>query len=206
MNQTAYQVRPLFAVMVLGLLVADSSLGRADNTADAGVPADGGSLLERFLRAEESVSTKPSAFLPSSCDALAEQEAKKDCLITLREYYSYQRNGYQYRMSVFQWQLWSSKVIFAVVIILVLTGIVFSGIQFRRSMKGTAVVVHRKGKHIEQTKDNPGLAAESAVTTFKAGPEGFEVSSSILGVIILVISIAFFYLYLTVVYPVHDSF
>ena len=44
------------------------------------------------------------------------------------------------------------------------------------------------------------------VTSFSASATGISVSSPVLGVIILVISLAFFYLYLVYVYPISELF
>lgn len=89
--------------------------------------------------------------------------------------------NYEHSQQVFKWQLTSSKLIFITVIILVMAGIVFSGLQFKRG-----------------TSDSK--------TEFEFSRHGFKVSSSILGVIILVISLAFFYLYLVYVYPIQEIF
>ncbi|MEO8053305.1 MAG: hypothetical protein ABI833_23130 [Acidobacteriota bacterium] len=98
----------------------------------------------------------------------------------LREFYQYQIIGLQHRRRVFQWQLFSSYIIFGVILALVGAGIYFAAVQFR--------------------------AAVGEATKLKFGIEGFEVSSSILGVIILMISLAFFYCYLVYVYPIQEIF
>lgn len=102
----------------------------------------------------------------------------------LREYYIYVQKGLQHRQRVFVWQHYSSITIFVVVILLVAAGIYFAAVQFHHGLgRGTA---------------------ES--TQFEAGTGGIKVSSPVLGVIILVISLAFFYLYLAFVYPITEIF
>jgi hypothetical protein len=50
----------------------------------------------------------------------------------------------------------------------------------------------------------PEISIEkSSVTEFSASPQGIKVASSTLGVIILVISMCFFYMYLAYVYPIN---
>ena len=98
-----------------------------------------------------------------------------------RAEYQYNINGALHREKVFKWQLISSKLIFFVVIILVIMGIVFSGLQFK---KGTG----------------------DSRTELEFSKAGIKVSSSILGVIILVISLMFFYLFLIYVYPIEEIF
>ena len=88
------------------------------------------------------------------------------------------------RKKVIEKQQVYAKIIFALVIIIVLSGITFSALQFYNGIKFSK----RKGPVSD--------------TTFKATLSGIEISSSILGVIILTLSIVFFYLYLTMVYPV----
>jgi len=88
------------------------------------------------------------------------------------------------RKKVIETQQIYAKVIFILVIIIVLSGVTFSALQFYNGIK------HSRKK------------APTADTTFKASISGIEISSSILGVIILTLSIVFFYLYLTMVYPV----
>jgi hypothetical protein len=85
---------------------------------------------------------------------------------------------------VFRWQFYSSIVLFTVVNLLVLIGIFFSWLQFRRDLS------------------TPG--SEAAETQLAVSTEGIKIQSSILGVIILVISLAFFYLYLVYVYPIQE--
>jgi hypothetical protein len=105
-------------------------------------------------------------------------------LDSAREYYVYKASGLRYRSRVFEWQLFSSRIIFTTVILLVASGIVFAAIQFRAGLK------------------RPRAAADATQIDLSAG--SIKVSSPVLGVIILVISLAFFYLYLVYVYPISE--
>jgi hypothetical protein len=117
-----------------------------------------------------------------------DEETRQLYLETLREHYIYRKSGYKHRQEVFRWQLFSSKVTFYIVILLVLSGIYFSGVQFHNAMK----------------QSSGGNVADAQVTEFSASAEGIKVSSPVLGVIILSISLAFFYLYLVYVYPIEE--
>ena len=86
---------------------------------------------------------------------------------------------------MFEWQLFSSRVIFATVIMLVGSGVVFAAIQFRAGLK------------------RPRVAAPEA-TEIDLSAGSVKVSSPVLGVIILVISLGLFYLYLVYVYPISE--
>ena len=106
-----------------------------------------------------------------------------------REFYDYKIQGYRHRRGVFQWQLFSSRLIFLVVVLLVFAGIYFAAVQFH-------VGLGRKGRAREA----------AAVTEIDASLKGIKVSSPVLGVIILTLSLAFFYLYLVYVYPISEIF
>ncbi len=103
-----------------------------------------------------------------------------------RAYYAYRADGYTHRQRVFVWQDLSTKIIFAVVIFLVLAGVYFAAVQFHVGM--------REGR----LTGEPGEVEMS----FK----GIKVRSPVLGVIVLTISLAFFYLYLIYVYPIQNVF
>ena len=84
---------------------------------------------------------------------------------------------------VFGWNHVSSVIIFFFVMAIITMGLYFSYIQFRESI------------HTAQNKD-------LSPSTMKIGQSGVEISSSIVGLLILIVSLAFFYLYLENVYPV----
>jgi hypothetical protein len=137
----------------------------------------------------------------SSLEGL-DQPTKEQYYAAMREYYGYRILGYKHRMDIFNWQFFSSKIIFFVVIFLVLTGVYFSGVQFHSSMRQKHVIG-------PATKDGAAVMAaieKSEITEVEASLKGIKVSSPILGVIILVISFMFFYLYLLFVYPIVDAF
>ena len=110
-------------------------------------------------------------------------------LMSWENYYEYMTHGYKHRKNVFSWQLVSSKIIFFVVIFLVLMGIYFAWLQFIR-------VIHKDARTI----------AEELKTELTASANEFKVSSPVLGVIILLISLMFFFLYLKYVYPITELF
>lgn len=106
-------------------------------------------------------------------------------------YYNYRVSGFAHRKDVFEWQLFSTKFIFWSVLFLVFSGICFSAIQFYKTMSLTEV---------------EGQRAAESITEFEASASGVKITSPVLGVIILVISLAFFYLYLVYVYPISEIF
>ncbi len=109
----------------------------------------------------------------------------------LTAYFDYKISGYKHRQKVFSWQLFSSKVIFFCVVFLVLTGLYFSYLQFQKAMTANKTAPSEK----------INLASE-----LEASPTGIKISSPVLGVIILIISLLFFYLYLIHIYPIKEIF
>jgi hypothetical protein len=111
------------------------------------------------------------------------------CQAALSEYYVYRQHGLEHRQKVFAWQHRSSIAIFVVVVLLVFAGIYFAAVQFHHGLRQPR-----------------GFAPAALVTEVEASVKGIKVTSPVLGVIILVISLAFFYLYLAVVYPIKEIF
>jgi hypothetical protein len=112
---------------------------------------------------------------------------------------------------VYHWQYISGIVIFFVVMLLVLCGVWFSWMQFQlahhtpaaAATAATTIVATTSGAASEGGAS--AVAAETqkdSVTEFSASPQGIKVASSTIGVVILVISMCFFYLYLHFVYPI----
>ncbi len=127
--------------------------------------------------------------LPEMQDSpMLDGESHKKYNTALRSYYEYRMSGYQHRMKLFQWQFFSSKIIFYTVLFLVLAGVYFAAVQFHSGLR------RKTGDEAEET------------TEFIFTLKGMQVKSPVLGVVILVISLAFFYLYLFFVYPIENVF
>lgn len=86
---------------------------------------------------------------------------------------------------LFRWQLVSTKVSFAVTILLVLCGVVFSAMQFWKTHRAVG-------------------AGAPMPTELELSGGRVKVSSPVLGVIILVISLGFFYLFMLHAYPIEE--
>ncbi len=98
---------------------------------------------------------------------------------------TYQINSLDHRQEVFSWQLKASKWIFAIVMIIVLSGLALSYMHFYKSLKNP-----------------PG--AEGEKTELEMSTSGIKMNSSVIGLIILVLAIAFLYLYLIHVFPINE--
>jgi hypothetical protein len=118
---------------------------------------------------------------------------------------------------VFDLQYYMSIIIFIVVIFIVLTGLYLSYKQFEfthemirdhRDMKKAIVSQGPDGKStITDTSAGEQAGTDislSGTNTFEISKDGIKINSAVIGLIILSMSIAFFFLYLEFVYPIHQ--
>jgi hypothetical protein len=146
--------------------------------------------VEAIRRARKSVTLEDLAMPPDPGEiALRDSITRGRYLKTVQAYFEYRQLGYQQRLRVFHWQHGSSIAIFVVVLGLVMLGMYFAWMQFHRL--GPASVL----------PPEPSEASE-----IELGLQKVRVRSSVLGVLILALSLGFFYLYLAFVYPIHDVF
>ena len=183
-----YAVRSLTVLLFSGILCFSFLVAQSGENTDE--------RMYEFLRAEElqREQLEPSLEGPElppdeTLDALQklktlDEDTAQTFFAALREQYEYKITGFRHRKNVFRWQFYSSIAIFAMVLFLVAAGVYFSWIQFQRDL---------------QVADSKDKGTELQVST-----EGIKIQSSVLGVIILVVSLAFFYLYLVYVYPIQE--
>ncbi|CAN5446515.1 hypothetical protein BH23BAC3_BH23BAC3_07660 [soil metagenome] len=183
----------LFILIPILPLIAQNGSG-SDTTMDQNNRVDAIlNQMQQEMQTPESQSLPDSIITPPTA---AQLQLFDDSTLAIYQdalyaYYEYRVSGFQHRKEVFAWQLFSTKLIFWSVLFLVFSGICFSGIQFYKS-------ISRKWPE--------GTATPESVTEFEASAQGIKISSPVLGVIILVISLAFFYLYLVHVYPISEIF
>lgn len=114
---------------------------------------------------------------------------------------------------VFEWQHISTVIIFILVVVIVSMGLFLSYKQFEFNMemarKHYDAPVKVSGKKndtqdLAPAKSKSGTHEEhESSTTFEIGKGGIKINSAVIGLIILAMSIGFFFLYLRYVYPVH---
>jgi len=177
-------MRYLLALMVLAAPL------RAQETVDRpSLPPIG----EVIQRAEQGVDTARATVddtpidLDTPCNEIDDDETRDLCWQAFQARLRYYESGLEHRARVFAWQHFSTRVIFFVVLGLVVVGVVFAWLQFRRGMK-----------------EPP--AAGQPDHELELSAKGIKVSSPVLGVVILALSLAFFYLYLVYVYPITEIF
>lgn len=169
------------------------SKGSQDTTASSPTRDEMSKLVREFIETD-TTSMRPlfEALINSAPISNSDDTTKAYKTKAIRGLFEYLTFATHHRKNVFAWQLFSTKIIFYAVLILVFIGIFFSGIQFYKSIR-------RQSLPGADDKDDP-------ITEFEASTSGIKVSSPVLGVIILVISLAFFYLYLVYVYPITEIF
>jgi hypothetical protein len=184
-----------FAGQEPGPLEAGRNNVAPDKTPNATVPAP--------------ASTAPTnTAMPSAPSSVAQLDAetRSKYQIAMRGYYDYVDRGYAYRMRVFEWQMLSSRLIFGIVLLMVLAGLIFAAIQFYVAMLVAMTERARIAKLIAAgEKPTAAAAAGELASELDIGSKGVTVKSSVLGVIVLALSLAFFYLYLVYVYPLHET-
>ncbi len=170
----------LFVVMALLLLALparaqDGDPGLFNRLADE---------LQTTAPPATSAKARPDLLFPDLPDGYIPDDATRTAMDqSVRAYYEYRRDQFEHRLNVFKWQYNSSRTIFVVVVLIVVVGLYFSWMQFHDALK--------RGKDLPATE-------------FDASAKSFKVSSPILGVIILLLSLVFFYLYLVHVYPITE--
>jgi uncharacterized protein YpmB len=116
-----------------------------------------------------------------------------------KQYDFYFTESLKQRYETFQWQQESGKIIFWVVIAIVFIALFFAAVQFRITMRQLKM---RQPKGAKELQEN--VVEKADVHEVELSMKGVKVNSSVLGVVILVISLAFLYLYLVFVYPINN--
>jgi hypothetical protein len=110
----------------------------------------------------------------------------------------------------YQWHLFSTKLIFFLVILIVMFGLYITYVQFNRDYHDWSPPQHHPTDTVKIGATPAVDAVDSAmplrpISTFKMGPGGLELSSQVIGLIVLALSFGFFYLYVKEVYPIVES-
>lgn len=158
--------------------------GEGTGTADGALDPEVAARIARYKEQQAQQADPKPATPPAGTVFNAETEASFQR--AWQAYYDYRANGYAHRQRVFDWQDVSTKIIFVVVIVLVLAGVYFAAVQFHAGLRA-----HREAPDAGEVE-----------LSFR----GIKVRSPVLGVIVLTISLAFFYLYLIYVYPIENVF
>lgn len=110
-------------------------------------------------------------------------------------YDEYARKLAQIQLDTFLWQARASEILVWLVVVICLSGIVFSGYQL---LKATTLVPGAVEKG-EVTKVSVSQPLE---TTLELSTEQVRLTSSVIGLVVLIISLGYLYLFLNQVYEV----
>lgn len=178
-------ITTLLATPVLGSAQEQDPVPLETNSAAAINSSNLGSILTQASKSTEGSLSSGLDLLPSvPCEGVKDAKVAERCTAALFSYYDYYTFGLKHRQKVIWWQHFSSRIIFGIVLSLVVIGVYFAWRQF------SAALTHG------------GNMAELPTSTVEIGSKGVKVSSPILGIIILALSLGFFYLYLVFVYPI----
>lgn len=130
----------------------------------------------------------------------------------LTAYYEYQTSGDRHRRQVFDWQLTASKINFRITVVLVSAGLLLSLYQFRAGMRASAVAQDTvretlktaPPEQVARLLEVSQASGRRAKSDLELSMTGVKVGSDVVGLIILVISLAFFCLYRAHVYPITE--
>jgi hypothetical protein len=190
------RMRAMAGALIAALLFCTAALAQGSTTLD--VPVDPPVVSEDQLKAKiEEVGSSAASFreiLKQNCEIPSYgPEGQSACKEAVKGFFIYTRDGFVHRQNVFQKQYWLSFGIFFVAVALVFLGMYFAWVQFSLSMRS-------------RVKPDSSGAADDLNTQLSLSMSEVKVNSPVLGVIILIISLAFFYMYLVFVFPVQDTF
>ena len=173
----------LAGVVLLTLHLAAPAQAQTKNAGGLTVE-DVESILSQVTAQTQAGTSGGLDLMPSvPCDAVSDPQVAERCVAALFAYYDYYTFGLAHRQRVIWWQHISSRIIFAIVLGLVVVGVYFAWRQFNAAL-------------------TVGGVGDQPTSTVEIGSKGVKVSSPVLGVIILTLSLGFFYLYLVFVYPI----
>ena len=111
-------------IIIIGLnilMILGCSVYAQDGTEQAKEIENIDNFFDNVKKEDKSVVIPPG--LPLGIPGLEiDEETRMEFNRSMQEFYAYRSSGYQHRRQVFEWQLFSSKIIFYVVICLVTIG------------------------------------------------------------------------------------
>jgi hypothetical protein len=189
------KITGLLLVLTLVIFTSPIYSDQSVNSDNGTNPLDSALALSSISLPAQGEGQKKEGELPTFteiwCLDITDEPTREACWESYRSSFNYYKTGHEHRAKVFAWQFFSARIIFFVVLTLVVVGIYFAWVQFKLDMG---------------SKQNGVKKGEEKDHTLELSTSGVKVSSPVLGVIILVLSLAFFYLYLVFVYPIAEIF
>ena len=147
------------------------------------LPQDAAAAALAALERDEDDRPRPPSATPAE---VMDPESRELVLERFRRYQQHQIAALEHRERLFRWQLRANQISFIVVLVLVFAGLVFSAVQFAHSLR------------------TAGAAGDEPVHELSISAKGLTVRSSVIGLIVLALSLGFFYLYLVHVFPLEE--
>lgn len=112
----------------------------------------------------------------------------------------------------FEWHLLSTKLLFGLVMGIVLFGLYITYVQFTRDYQSWSPTPHHAvgsaptgEHHPTEAQSEAAAAVPRPASSIKIGAGSLELSSQVIGLIVLAMSFAFFYLYVKTIYPMVEA-
>lgn len=158
-------------ILILGLIYSIPSIAQREDSL-------------RFIKIINEDSIETSSSISASDSSLRD-------LVT-----NYNEFVLKHSMEAYKWQLLSAKLIFFVSILIVICGLYLSYLQFKSSQKRFEKVGNRARKKEDGSSSDEEKKEVNTITSLHLGKEGIKVDSAVIGLVILVVSIVYFFLYL----------
>ena len=132
--------------------------------------------------------------------SLPPEQAKAD----LEDFMKYLRWQREFARQSWDWHLFSTKLLMYVVMAIVAFGLLITYLQFTRDGRKLRRIRKRKAAADKPEEAEEAAFDDASPSTLKLGLEGIEITSQVIGLLVLAFSLAFFYLYVKVVYPMQE--
>jgi hypothetical protein len=153
--------------------------------------------------AKQSAPAEPAREAP--CANLG-QKAREACDEYFKAAYEHQAWSLGYRQRAYEAHHSYTFWVFVLVCALVLLGMYLSLREFGLESRRREALLDRLVKRVRGEKvPEPEAETAAVANQLELGASGVKVTSPVLGVIILVVSMGFFYLYLKTVYPIQEG-
>lgn len=106
-----------------------------------------------------------------------------------------------YVQRTWNWHFWSTVLLFLIVVSIVAFGLVITYLQFHRDY-GVRRKAHTANTASPSEETIPPQPPTSS--SLKISPAGMEITSQVIGLLVLGFSLAFFYFYVKDVYPIQE--
>lgn len=191
--------------IVILVIVCSSSAIAQDGfqSPEPSAPSEtGGKQAKKPRPPEVIISTlrRANAELEAEVAALQSKHAEAEQRYAIYYFGEYLRRKAELELDAFEWQANASEVLLWVVVLMCLSGVVFSGFQLWRASQPNVVDAANAGTENSAPKTDVTLQ-----TGLEISASQLKVTSSVVGLIVLVLSLAYLYLFLKDVYTIETQ-